>query len=125
MVFKVWMCNLILLFCYVDLLVEIVLMFSDVKGECLGEFGDNLVIILYFLFVRKLCVGLWFYIMVFKRKFCEYCEEYVMLRIYRFYVDLYCYKISEEVYFLEEEEIVGDDFEDVNVDRNMEYEVED
>ena len=60
-----------------------------------------------------------------KRKFCEHCEEYVTLRTHRLHADLYCHKTSEEVYSSEEEEIAGDDFEDVNVDRNMEHEAED
>lgn len=34
-------------------------------------------------------------------------------------------KTSEEIYSSEEEEIAGDDFEDVNVDRNMGHEAED
>ena len=110
------------LLCYVDLLAETALTSSDVKGECSGEPGDNLVTTLYFSLVRKPCAGLWFYIMASKRKFCEHCEEYVTLRTHRLHADLYCHKTSEEVYSSEEEEIAGDDFEDVNVDRNMEYE---
>ena len=66
------------LLCYVDLLAETALTSSDVKGECSGEPGDNLVTTLYF-----------------------------------------------SLYSSEEEEIKGDDFEDVNVDRNMEHEAED
>ena len=60
-----------------------------------------------------------------KRKFCEHCEEYVTLRTQRLHTDLYCHKTNEEVYSSEEEEIAGDDFEDVNIDRNMGYEAED
>ena len=59
------------------------------------------------------------YIMASKRKFCEHCEEYVTLRTHRLLADLYCHKTSEEIYSSEEEEIAGDDFEDVNVDRNI------
>ena len=65
------------------------------------------------------------FIMASKRKFCEHCEEYVTLRTHRLHADLYCHKTSEEVYSSEEEEIAGDDFEDVNVDRNMGHEAED
>lgn len=54
--------------------------------------------------------------MLFKRKFCDYCKEFVMLRIYRFYVYLYLIRVSEVVYFLEEEEILCDDFEDFYVE---------
>ena len=64
-------------------------------------------------------------IMASKRKFCEHCEEYVTFRTHRIHADLYCHKTSEEVYSSEEEEIAGDDFEDVNVDRNMGHEAED
>ena len=62
------------------------------------------------------------YIMASKRKFCEHCEEYVTLRTHRLHADLYCHKTSEEIYSSEEEEIADDDFEDVNVDRNMGHE---
>ena len=65
------------------------------------------------------------YIVASKRKFCEHCEEYVTLRTHRLHADLYCHKTSEEIYSSEEEEIAGDDFEDVNVDRNMGHEAED
>ena len=65
------------------------------------------------------------YIMASKTKFCEHCEEYVTFRTHRLHADLYCHKTSEEVYSSEEEEIAGDDFEDVNVDRNMGHEAED
>ena len=65
------------------------------------------------------------FIMASKRKFCEHCEEYVTLRTHRLHADLYCHKTSKEVYSSEEEEIAGDDFEDVNVDRNMGHEAED
>ena len=74
---------------------------------------------LYFSLVSRV------YIMASKRKFCEHCEEYVTLRTHRLHADLYCHKTSEEIYSSEEEEIAGDDFQDVNVDRNMGHEAED
>lgn len=74
---------------------------------------------LYFSLVSRV------YIMASKRKFCEHCEEYVTLRTHRLHADLYCHKTSEEIYSSEEEEIAGDDFEDVNVDRNMGHEAKD
>lgn len=49
------MCNSTPLLCYVDLLAETALTSSDVKGECSGEPGDNLVTTLYFSLVRKPC----------------------------------------------------------------------
>ena len=60
-----------------------------------------------------------------ERQFCEHCEEYVTLRTQRLHTDLYCHNTNEEVYSSEEEEIAGDDFEDVNVDRSMGHEAED
>ena len=48
-----------------------------------------------------------------KRKFCEHCGEFVTLRTRRLHSDLYCHIRIEEVCSSEEEELAGDDFEDV------------
>lgn len=92
-------------------------MSTDVKGKCSGEPGDYIVLLSW---ARD-----YDFIMASKRKFCKHCEEFVTLRTHRLHTDLYCHKTIEQVYSSEEEEIAGDDIEDVNVDRNMEHEAED